>query len=295
MIKLAEHMPVEQPPFEEKPSVRPAPIGQLLRRAGRLSEHEVARVLEYTRDKRLRFGEAAVRLHLVEPVDVLEALSQQFRYPYANGPSEASGELITALRPFGEDAEAFRGLRSELADALVEQDCRAVAFVSPDIGDGKSYVAANLAVSFSQLGARTLLIDADLRRPRLHRIFGIDSGDGLSNALAGRSEGYVARPLTQLPFLYVLPAGPVPPNPLELLQHAVFRSLVSDMLDRFDHVLVDTPAAARGADARFVAAACGAALVIGRKDHSRIDALQALLDSLQRRAVKVAGVMINEH
>lgn len=289
------------PSTEIHEELSPAPaggalIGRLLVQAGRLTESDVQRALEYARKKEIRFGEAAVRLRLVAPVDVLKALSQQFNYPYAglSAGSFDTGELVAATDPFGSQAEAFRALRDELTAMLAGEEQRVLAVVSPSAGDGKTYVAANLAVSFAQLGARTALIDADIRRPRLHRVFGVDSSVGLSTALAGRSDRFVVQPVAELPGLYLLPAGPVPPNPLELLQSRAFHSLIEDMLQRFDRVVLDTAAAERGADGRVIAGA-GAALVIARKHRSSLAALQTLVASLSRRSVKIAGVMINEH
>jgi chain length determinant protein tyrosine kinase EpsG len=298
-MKVAEHAV----PFAETPGSELSPasmggalIGRLLIQAGRLTEAQVERALEYGRAKRIRFGEAAVRLRLVAPVDVLEALSKQFHYPYAGRPagSFGNGELVAATNPFGNQAEAFRALRDELMEVLPGEEHRALAVVSPGAGDGKTYVAANLAVSFAQLGARTALMDADMRRPRQHRLFGVDCTVGLSTALAGRSDRFVVQPVAELPGLYLLPAGPVPPNPLELLQSSAFQSLIEDMLERFDRVVLDTPAAERGADGRIIAGA-GAALVIARKHQSSIAALQKLVASLSRRPVKIAGVLMNEH
>jgi len=298
-MKIAENaVPFSETREDERsPAARGgALIGHLLVQAGRLSEADVKRALEYGRQKRMRFGEAAVRLRLVAPVDVLEALSRQFHYPYAGRPagSFGNGELIAATNPFGNQAEAFRALRDELIERLPGEDHRALAILSPGVGDGKTYVAANLSVSFAQLGVRTALIDADLRRPRQHRLFGVDCTVGLSTALAGRSDRFVVQPVAELPGLYLLPAGPVPPNPLELLQSRAFQSLIEDMLERFDRVVLDTPAAERGADGRIIAGA-GAALVIARKHQSSIAALQTLVASLSRRPVKIAGVLMNEH
>jgi protein-tyrosine kinase len=99
----------------------------------------------------------------------------------------------------------------------------------------------------------------------------------------------------QVPGLFFLPAGDVPPNPVELLQSPRFSLLVFEMLLAFDHVVLDTPALACGTDARLVAATAGAALVIGRKDHTSMDSLQGLLSRLGQQQVEIAGVVINQH
>ena len=101
--------------------------------------------------------------------------------------------------------------------------------------------------------------------------------------------------IPDLPSLYLLPAGAVPPNPLELVQRPAFGLLMAELLSKFDYVVVDTPANVHGADARVIAAKCGAALVMGRKGKSRMALMDKLLKSLGKSAVKVAGVVMNEH
>jgi protein-tyrosine kinase len=272
-------------------------IGELIRDARALSDDQIRQILAYQREKSVRFGEAAVALRLASRTDVLEALSRQFHYPYRRrlAARAHSGELVMAANPFSGPADAFRELRSRLMEALDGKPCRALAVLSQDVGDGKTYMAANLAVAFSQLEGRTLLIDADLRTPRLHHLLAVEYAAGLSSVLSGRAERAVVHQVPDLPNLYLLAAGPVPPNPLELLQRSALERLIREMLDNFDHVLVDTPAGVRGADARLIAARSGAALVIGRKRRSRVAALQGLLDALARGPAKVAGVVMNEH
>ena len=275
-----------------------APIGDHLRQRRRLSSEQIDDVLQYQRERGMRFGEAAIALGLVSSDDVLWALSRQFRYPYAPDPRHAfDPELVAAVDPFGDDAEVFRDLRSQLMVEMAGSSVpgQALAILSTDVGDGKTYFAANLAVAFGQLGAKTLLIDADLRTPRQHRLFALSEGPGLSGVLSGRSEKQVMRRVGQLPSLHVLPVGALPPNPLELVQRPAFSFLMRDVASTFDHVIVDTPAAAQGADARVIAAACGAALVIGRRRKTRMRALQRLLNDLARAGTRVAGVMINEY
>ncbi len=270
-------------------------IGAILRGARQLSQQQIEQVLHYQQQRGLPFGEAAVALRLATRDDVLWALSQQFQYPYAPALS-GNPELAVACNPFGDQAEAFRELRSQLMMGVLapEHPRRAVAVVSPERGDGKTFVAANLAVAFSQLGGHTLLIDADMRTPRQHQVFGIEQGSGLSNILSGRSEDNVIRPVRDLPNLFVLPVGIVPPNPLELVQRAAFPMLVHELLTRFDYVVVDTPAASHGPDARVVAAKCGAAVAIGRQGRSRLHAMHKLVAALHNGPAALAGVVMNE-
>ncbi|MDE2401337.1 MAG: polysaccharide biosynthesis tyrosine autokinase [Burkholderiales bacterium] len=272
-------------------------IGDIIRHANNLSPDQVEQVLVYQRQHNVKFGEAAVALGLAKREDVLWALSQQFHYPYSgSGSSKVSAELVAASNPFSESAEAFRDLRSQLIGSVfgTEGRRRAVAVVSANTGDGKSYFAANVAVAFSQLGGRTLLVDADMRTPRQHEIFGIESTSGLSGILSGRSETNVIRPAPELPSLYLLPVGVTPPNPLELVQRPAFGLLMNELMAKFDYVIVDTPAASHGSDARVIAGACGAAVVVGRRGNSRIDAIQKLVTSVKKTSAQVAGVIVNE-
>lgn len=273
------------------------PIGDLIRDACELDDQQIARIATYQRQRGMRFGEAAVALRLADRRDVVDALSQQFEYTSGFAGPERDSELVVAADPFSDQAEAFRELRSRLLlEVLREQPRCALAVLSPEVGDGKTYLAANLAVAFSQLSERTLLIDADIRTPRLHRLLHVGYCAGLSSVLTGvAGAGESIHPAPGLPNLYLMPAGAVPPNPLELLQRPALGALVREMLLRFQHIVVDTPAAVRGADPRAIAARSGAALIIARKDRSRMAALEALVGAVRRGPARIAGVVMNEH
>lgn len=283
-------------PLRPAAAAEPRSIGSFIQEANQLSADQVERILAHQRQHHLRFGEAAVALGLAKPDDVLWALSQQFQYPNALRQPLAS-ELVVAGQPFSPQAEVFRSLRSRLSMQLPAraEERRAVAVVSPQRGDGRSYVAANLAIAFSQLGGRTLLLDADLRRPRQHELFRIDGSSGLSSILSGRETDRVIHPVAGLPSLYVLPVGTLPPNPLELIERPAFALLLRDLLAKFDHVVVDTASADSGADASVVAARCGAALAVARRGRSPMDGLQALVELLRAGPAQLAGALLNEH
>ncbi|TAL22667.1 MAG: polysaccharide biosynthesis tyrosine autokinase [Aquabacterium sp.] len=279
-------------------SVHDRSMGDLLRSVRNLSDVQVSRIVLYQREHELRFGEAAVALKLASEDDVLWALSQQFHYPYApQDRGKHSPELVVASDPFSAQAEVFRDLCSQVAmsaEAEPQRGGHAVGVVSPDVGDGKTFLAANLAVAFSQVGGRTLLVDADMRTPRQHSVFGIDGSAGLSSALAGRTGTNAIQAVPDLPSLFVMPVGTVPPNPMELLQRPAFALLMQELLTKFDHVVVDTPAFTRGADARVIAARCGSAIAVGRKGRSRIAAMNGVIGALGTCRTKVVGVVMNE-
>lgn len=280
-----------------EPSGQESSLGDILRQTKGLTGEQVNQALQYQQANGTRFGEAVVALGLAKPEDILWALSQQFHYPYAPvAEKNLNEELVVANQPFTEEVEAFRDLRTQLImGTLGTADPRcALSIVSAEVGEGKSFISANLAVAFSQLPGRTLLIDADLRAPRLHKVFGVDSNTGLSNILAGRTDPNVIKPIGHLTNLYLMTAGVQAPNPVELLHRAAFSLLLRELLSKFDHVLVDTPAASYGPDSRIIASHCGAALVIGRKNASRVKPMQDLVAQLDKSKVKVAGILMNE-
>lgn len=273
-------------------------LGEIIRDTRNLSAAQVEKILAFQRERGVRFGEAAIALGFVNAEDVLAALSMQFDYPYASPERrDASPELVALNQPFSPQAEAFRGLRSQIVMRTTAESRSgpAIAVISPDRKDGRTFIAANLAVALAQLGGRALVIDANLRAPRLHEVFGLDGAVGLSRILVGRSDGPVIQQVGGVPNLYVLPAGAPPPNPLELLERPAFALLLREMSGKFDHVLVDTAAAECGADGAVAAVRCGQALLVARNDKSRLDALQALTASLAGSAAKLVGVVTNEH
>lgn len=301
--------PLEQPLFSDSrlggdtvvdvdgPSGRP--IGAILAAINGLTAAQVEQVLAYQQEHDLRFGEAATALGLVSADDVLFALAQQFNYPYAPENKRAvNPELVTWNEPFSRQAEAFRAVRSQVAMRVwgegEKTPRRALAVISPESGDGKTFFAANLAVVLAQLGGRTLLVDADLRGPRQHEVFHLPNTTGLSGILAGRADRHVVQRVAGVPALYVLTAGVTPPNPLELVERPVFAQLMRELTMRFEHVLVDTPAHQYGADGPVIATRCGAALLIARRHSSRLGRLQHLVSVLDGGNTKVAGAIVNE-
>jgi protein-tyrosine kinase len=271
-------------------------IGEIIREHGNLTAEDVERVLAYQRQHGVRFGEAAVALGLASSEQVMAALSEQFSYPLAASKTrDFAEELVVLSRPFTAQAEALRAIRSRLLMADGGGAGKSLAVVSPDGGDGKSYFAANLAASLAQLGRRTLLIDADLRNPRQHEIFGIENSAGLSGILAGRKDLQPIKVVEGMPSLYVMPAGGTPPNPLELIERAAFEAVLSELSTRFDQIIVDTPAASLGSDALVAASRCGYALVVARRNTSRLAALRDLTSALSFASAKVLGLIYNEY
>ena len=272
------------------------PIGQIIRDVRPLSDADLDHILVVQKRMGVRFGEAAVALALVSQKDVMWALSQQFRYPFPREPGIlAASEMVVASDPFGAQAEAFRELRSSISAAQQLTERRPLAVLSQARGDGRSFVAANLALAFCQLGERTVLVDANLRSPGIHKLLGIPERPSLSSLLSGMP---LARPFdrsAQMPQLYVLQAGTPPPNPVELLDRPLFGRLLGELQRNFDRVIVDTACAEGTADARVVAAACRQAVLVGRKHHTPALQLNSLKSRLHKVGVDVVGVILNDH
>jgi chain length determinant protein tyrosine kinase EpsG len=291
--------PGEGEPAAAKPGVDVADraLGDIFRETRQLSTEQIDQILAHQQAHGTLFGESAVALSLVENNDVLWALSQQFHYPYAPvDRKQFNPELITATTPFSDVSETFRSIRSQLMRSFEHlSERRALAVVSADDGDGKTFVAANLAIAFSQLGRRTLLIDGNMRAPRLHQVFGIENVGGLSSILSGRQAKHALVPVADLPSLFILPVGTLPPNPLELLESPAFGRLIGDLLGKFDHVIVDTPSARVGADAGVIAARCGAFLSLALQGRTRMDSMLELVQSLSSASTQAVGFVLNEH
>jgi protein-tyrosine kinase len=275
-------------------------LGAILIDGGQLKPEDAERVLQYQKQQNLRFGEAAMRLGLISEADIQFALSRQFAYAYLRKtPGELrplSDELVAAYQPFSSRVEQLRAIRSQLMLRWFDraEERQVLTVVGAERGEGRTYLAANLAIVFSQLGERTLLVDADMREPRQHYLFHLDNQIGFSTLLAGRSREEAIVRISDLAGLSVLPAGPTPPNPLELLNRLNFDEFMIQAKSAYDVVIVDTPAMASGEDAAMIAVRTGAALAVARGGSTRVAAYSDLVQGLMDAGVAVVGSVLNE-
>ena len=271
-------------------------IGAILVRAGRLTPENTERILRLQREQSLSFGEAGIKLGLLTQADIEFALSLQFNYPHLlRGESKVSEGLVAAYTSSGPHVEALRALRSQLMLRWFNgPDRNALAIISGERREGRSFIAANLAVVFSLLGERTLLIDADMRCPYQHVLFGIDNRAGLSAVLSGRGGAEAIQRIPGLLDLSILPAGVLPPNPLELLAQPLFPQLLKEMRGEFDVILLDSPAAAGYADAQTVAERAGAALIVVRKNATRMWRVRGVSNTVAQASATVVGTVLND-
>jgi chain length determinant protein tyrosine kinase EpsG len=280
------------------PAAKPAKaklIGELLHEAGKLTEPDLSRVLVMQRTQQARFGETALSLGLVSEQDIRQALARQFHYPYADSAdSKLSPLLAIAHQPFAAQAETVRALRAELTLRGLGERHKMLAVAGARHGDGSSITAANLALSFAQLGQKILLVDANLRRPAQHDLFAVHPTVGLADFLAGRGElKHALSPVAGFDTLKVLCAGLVPPNPNELLSSAVFEFLCETAASNFDVTIVDTSPVLDYPDTQIVAARAGAVLLSARRHHTATADLVSCQSRLKPTGATVLGAVLN--
>jgi chain length determinant protein tyrosine kinase EpsG len=270
-----------------------ASIGALLLDAGKISISDAERIIALQKQNNMRFGDVAKSLGLVSEDDIQKALSLQFNFPYLLASEDNfSQELIAAYQPFSSQVEALRAVRGQLMLRWFNDVQKGLTVISPNRSEGRSYTAANLAIVFSQLGERTLLIDADFRQPRQHSLFKLQTDYGLSDILAGRADSSVISRVNAFRDLCVLPAGTLPPNPVDLITRGL-KNFLQPLHQQFDVILIDTPATEQGIEAKIIASTCGAALLVARQHHSRVNALQQLSGDLLSSGCPCVGSVIN--
>lgn len=209
----------------------------------------------------------------------------------------ATGGPYPEVVALGGDSKALEGyneLRTNLLFSSVERECRTIVVTSPSPGDGKSRTSANLAVVLAQAGHRTLLVDADFRRPSQSRIFGGKRGPGLTDLIMHRaSEAEVMLSVAPLPDLWILPAGTIPPNPSELLGSGRMRAVQAAMRQKFAYIIVDTPPVNAVTDPAVVAAFADAVLMVALWGNTTYAAMNHARHALGRVGSEILGVVLN--
>ena len=292
MINLAITAPAASPLKADGDAL----IGDLLLLDGKLTESDVRRVVGVQRHEGIRFGEAALRLGLVSDDDVDRALALQFDYPYVkDADSKFDPRLFAAYEPTSVATEQFRSLRSQLMLRWFAERQKCLTIVSAGADEGASSVAANLAIVFAQLGERTLLVDANLRAPAQHKLFGIEQTDGLSALLGGRiAFKHALQPVPPFERLSLLSAGALVPNPQELLARDTFANLMESLPSKFNVVIVATPPVLECADAQVVAARAGGCLMVTRRHQTRLKDLKRATQQLIPSGAVLLGTVITD-
>jgi capsular exopolysaccharide synthesis family protein len=191
------------------------------------------------------------------------------------------------------EAEAFKVLRTNLQFIGMDKPIRSIAFTSAGPDEGKSTVLANLAVTLAQTGKRVLVVDADLRLPVQHKIFTRLNAVGLTNVLVENADLEECVRKTNSEDVYLLSAGPIPPNPAELLDSERMNCLVKKLAERFDCVLVDAPPVLAVTDAVLLSRKVDGVILVAVAGRTRIDRAKEAKEHLVRAGARILGVVLN--
>ena len=204
------------------------------------------------------------------------------------------GELIVVEEPMSPAAETFRMIRTNLAFMSEGEPIRSFLVTSAMPLEGKTTVTSNLAITLAQFGRSVLLVDSDLRRPRLHRVLGIENNVGLTTMLSGAATTKPAFHSTKIDGLSVLTSGPIPPNPAELLHSHSFSRVKDQLLEEFDYVLFDSPPLGAVTDAAIIASQVDGAILVVRAGSSTVHAAAGARKQLQSVSARILGAVLND-
>jgi capsular exopolysaccharide synthesis family protein len=235
-------------------------------------------------DDRLRSPEAVQATIGVPVLGAVPAITTAF--------TAADRGQIVHNDPFSEASESYRTLRTALQYGL-PQSTKTLLITSPAPGDGKSTLVSNLAIALAQANKRVLVIDADFRAPMQHRLFGLKDRRGMATVLGGADTLDQAIQRTEIEGLDLLPCGPIPHNPAEMLNDPAFAEHLNDLADRYDLVLLDSPPVTAVTDARIIAASADATLLVIRPEVSTRRHAEQARDGLRGVGARLIGVAIN--
>ncbi len=245
-------------------------------------------------DKSFRSPEE-IRRRLNLPVlgHIPSLLSEEEEKAKAEGVAGPDPILCTYYKPKSRKAEVFRAVRTALYFNTRGEGHKVIQITSPNMGDGKTTLSTNLSVSIAQSGKRIVLIDADFRRPRIHKVFGLSNDIGFTSVLTGQCELRDAIQQTMIPGLMLMTCGPIPPNPAELLTSLRFKELIDELREQFDFVLIDTPPLLVVTDPCVVAPRVDGVLLTIRVAKNGRPVAERAKDVLNSLGANVLGVVVN--
>lgn len=208
-------------------------------------------------------------------------------------PEEGREKLVTLADPRSPVAEAYRSLRTNLEFSSLDKPLRTMIVTSAAPEEGKSTVLANLAVVMAQAGRQVILVDCDLRRPVLHELFGVSNHTGLTTALLDEAAAELPLRETSVPGLRLLPSGPLPPNPAELLDSRRMAELIQTLREQADIVLFDAPPVIAVADAAILASKVDGVLLVINAGVTKREHAQRAKAALERVNARLVGTVLN--
>ncbi|CAM3323889.1 MULTISPECIES: CpsD/CapB family tyrosine-protein kinase [Paenibacillus] len=207
--------------------------------------------------------------------------------------SISEGSLIVSHNPKSSISEVYRLLRTKIPFFSKDQELKTVMVTSSQPGEGKTTTISNLAVTYAQEGKKVLLIDADMRKPSLHRVFSQINHQGLSSLLTGHSSIQESVQETSIDNLWLLPSGPVPANPSELIDSSGMRELLHQIKDEYDVILVDTPSVLSVSDSVIVSALCDGVIMVAAAGKVKKDHLKKAKEQLDHVNARMLGIVLN--
>jgi capsular exopolysaccharide synthesis family protein len=208
-------------------------------------------------------------------------------------------ELISYGHPKSILSEAYRNIRTSILLSFSKEPPKRIVVTSPSPLEGKTTTMINTSISLSQTGARVLMIDADMRKPRVHKIFNngmsdkSKNGEGLSNFLSGNTTLWSVIHKSSLQNLYYIPSGPIPPNPAELLGSNLFKEMLEALSERFDHIVIDSPPVIGFADSVILASVVDGVMLVVLGGKTSKEALLRAKEAIVQVEAKILGVVIN--
>ncbi len=202
-------------------------------------------------------------------------------------------ELITFGHPKSMLSEAYRNIRTSILLSFSEKPPKRIAISSPNPSEGKTTTAINTAIALSQTGAQVIVIDSDMRKPRVHKVFSQENGVGLSNFLSGNAPLESVIKKSEVPNLCYIPSGPIPPNPSELIGSKLFKSMMESLGERFDHIILDSPPVLGFADTLILSTSMDGVILVALGGKTPRETLQRAKEALLQVNAKILGVVIN--
>ena len=205
----------------------------------------------------------------------------------------AKRTLITTINPRSPISEQYRTIRTNIQFSMIDDSFKILACTSASPGEGKSTTITNLAVTFAQQGQKVLLVDADLRKPTIHRTMEVSNRKGLTTLITKKATIKEAISTTKINNLHVLPSGPIPPNPSELLGSKMMTDLIAGLSQRYDLILFDTPPVLAVTDAQVLGNRCDGVVLVLKSGETEKKNLVKAKELLDRAQVKIIGTIIN--
>lgn len=271
-----------------------ASIGKLLLQTGKLSPENIDMILTEQRTHGLRFGEAAKQLKLIKQSDIDEVLASQFEFDSNHLKGKIDKIVLPINQPFSKQAEKIRSLRNQISVRWLNNS-KSIMLTSPQKRSGTSMLAANMAVSFAQIGKKTLLVDANMRNPAQHEIFNVKNGLGFSDLIAGKAGLDQITEIQPLNNLTVMLSGVIPPNPAELISRGKLKHILLQLETEFDVIIFDTPSTLDYEDAIAMSSYIKGILLVIRKHKTSIKQVRKITSQLEMQKSDVVGAFINEY